>query len=127
MELRRKGDNKLLCRDISKWSGWRPNYKAPVIETVNNVPYIQPIGVATELQELTLMFADHFPGSTEANLWALVDAHRKSRQLTFLDSKNELSDCYVYEPITEINRWEAVKTRDIYRVPVVLVKAGYIR
>ena len=125
----RASDGVLLCNEVAKWSGWQTPYKAPVIETVNGVPYIQPQGVALKTQDLTLLFADHFPGATEARLALLIEAHRRSKRLVFRDSKGDVNYVRVYAPIgpDSQERWEEVRTKDIYRVKVTLMKEKYIR
>ncbi len=129
MEIRRASDDVLLCNVVMEWSGWDYDYAAPVIRTVTGVPYIQPIGVAIELQELTLRFAPDTPGSNENKYRLLVDAHRKGRLLRFRDSEGVWNDCYVYEPLTRENseRWKEVRTKDVKMRKCVLLKRGYTR
>lgn len=128
-EIRRASDNVLLCDEIVGWSGWLPHYNAPVLETVNFIPYVQPIGVAIELQTVKALFADHYPGATMTKFRALWQAHRFSKALTFTDLTGDTRRCFIYSPITEdsIERWEEVPTKTILRVDVVLMKEDFVR
>lgn len=125
--LRRKSDGKILNRDVEQWSGWQPDYSRPKEYTTNRVPYYQSQGVKLKVQELTLLFCDSYPNSTEANKDLLIELARRNADLLFKDSKGQEWTVLVDEEILpgDTARAPDIKTKDVYRTRVVIRKKAY--
>lgn len=127
MRLTRKSDGLILTDTVIAWSDWSPLYVHVEHQTQAGTYYPQSLGYANEVQEITALFASHYPNSTPERFRAIWQAHRRNHTLVFTDSHGDVSDVRLFEvPGPESGeRWAEVPTKTIVRRKLVLLKLGW--
>lgn len=127
MILRRKSDGLILSDMISAWSDWQPLYSHFEHQTQAGTYYPQNLGYASEVQELTLLVASHYPNSTPERFRALWQAQRRNHTLTFRDAYGETHDCRLFSVpgLDTSERWSEVVTKTITKRTVQIIKLSW--
>lgn len=127
MILTRKEDGLILTDVITDWSDWSPLYAHFEHVTQAGTYYPQNLGYANEVQEITALFAPHYPNSTPERFRALWQTQRDNKTLTFLDSHGVLHDVRLFEVPgpDSAERWKEVPTKTILRRKLTLLRLAW--
>lgn len=128
MKLVRKSDGFVITDMITDWTPWMPLYSHFEHQTQAGTYYPQNLGYANEVQELTALFAAHYPNSTPARFTALWQASRRNHTLQLTDYAGTVSDVRVFETITpdSAERWKEVPTKTIWKQTFKVIKLAWV-
>lgn len=97
--LTRKADGANLGSEcvISKTSDWYPNFNMPVIPTVLNVPYVQPVGVMYKAADVTLLYGDGVVDNGIGVYFRLIAAARSKALCSYTDRRGDTYDVEIQQ------------------------------